>query len=164
MESQSSSFSAFHCLAVRRPPKATTHRVTATAHHNNCRGRPIFRAVWPAAQSVRGELCPRAHFVAVPTIRMAAASDAYALQRRKAMEAKANLIQELGIGDVKAKVEASADAIKRAAKRTRSPAKSRESSPAQPVRRSSRVLGIKAEKPQGLPKEVSGAGRFECSV
>lgn len=88
-------------------------------------------------------------------------ADAYEAMRQAAMEAKATMLAELGMGETKSNLEQRA----RAAKRPRaSSAKARASSAraaalAEPTRRSRRVAGRAAEAAAGLPKEVSTAGK-----
>ncbi|KAA0150218.1 hypothetical protein FNF29_05458 [Cafeteria roenbergensis] len=83
-------------------------------------------------------------------------ADAYEAMRQAAMEAKATMLAELGMGETKSNLEQRA----RAAKRPRaSSAKARGSSAraaalAEPTRRSRRVAGREAEAAAGLPKEL----------
>jgi hypothetical protein len=87
------------------------------------------------------------------------AEDSYAAQRRAAMAAKASLLQELGMGDARAKVEATAAKVKSERKeRSTSKARAKPDSAAFPKRRSSRVAGLAAAS-AGLPKQVRS--RFE---
>lgn len=87
-------------------------------------------------------------------------ADAYEAMRQAAMEAKATMLAELGMGETKSNLEQRA----RAAKRPRaSSAKARGSSAraaalAEPTRRSRRVAGREAEAAAGLPKEVRAPG------